>query len=90
MALVAGSGELLRLSRKADGELLDAAVVGLGSLGVITSLTLAVAPAFAMHQQMYDGLALEQLEAQFDALMGRAYSVSVFTDWMRRERTQVS
>jgi alditol oxidase len=38
---------------------------------------------------MYSGLALDQLEAHLDTLLGLAYSVSVFTDWKEARRTQL-
>jgi xylitol oxidase len=48
---------------------------------VVTHVTLDIAPAFAMRQDVYENLALAQLEANFDEIMSLAYSVSLFTDW---------
>ncbi|HWG01828.1 MAG TPA: FAD-binding protein [Trebonia sp.] len=60
---------------------LSGAVVALGALGVVTSLTLALIPAFTMRQWVYDDLPRAELVAHFDAITGSAYSVSAFTTW---------
>jgi xylitol oxidase len=89
LELVTTDGELVRLSREDDAELLGGAVVGLGCVGVVARLTLAVEPAFVMCQTVYEGLDLDQLESRFDTVTGAAYSVSVFTDWCHTGRTQL-
>lgn len=89
MDLIMADGELLALSREADGELLRGAVVGLGSVGVVARLTLEIEPAFEVRQVMHERLAFDQLEANFDAIMALAYSVSVFTDWRDDRNTQL-
>jgi alditol oxidase len=72
----------------ADGDLvavppgqLSGAVVALGALGVVTSLTLALIPAFTMRQWVYDDLPRAELVARFAEISGSAYSVSAFTTW---------
>lgn len=89
LELVRSDGELVRLSREQHGEQLAGAVVGLGCAGAVARLTLAVEPAFAMRQVVYEGLPLDLVEAQFDVVLGSAYSVSVFTDWCSDARTQL-
>lgn len=89
LELVAAGGELVRLSREEDAERLRGAVVGLGCVGVAARLTLDVEPAFTMSQEMYEGLTLDRVEADLEAIMGLAYSVSVFTDWCNDARTQL-
>jgi xylitol oxidase len=59
----------------------DGAVVGLGALGVITSVTLAVEPFYEVGQQVFEPLGWETLLGGFDQLMASGYSVSVFTVW---------
>jgi len=81
LELVTAGGETVRLSRDDGDGLLDGAAVGLGSLGVITALTLEIVPAFEIRQSVYENLALARLETDFDAIFGSAYSVSLFTDW---------
>ena len=89
MELVTASGELLTLSRERHGEEFQGAVVGLGGLGVVTALTLEVAPTFLVRQEVYENLPLAQLEAHFDTIVSSAYSVSLFTDWQGEHVSQV-
>ncbi|QJC50600.1 FAD-binding protein [Paenibacillus albicereus] len=87
LELIAADGSLQRLSRE-DAEF-EGAVVGLGGLGVIASLTLDIVPAFEMSQRVYEGLPPERLEADFDKIASAAYSVSLFTDWTSSAINQV-
>ncbi len=82
-------GELLQLSREADGDVFAGTVVGLGALGVITTLTLDVQPKFAMRQRVYEDMPLSQAMEHFDAIQSSAYSVSLFTDWQRERIKKV-
>jgi xylitol oxidase len=81
LTLVTADGELLTLSRERDGDTFRGAVVGLGGLGVVTTLTLDLVPTFAVAQTVYENLPLATLVADFAAIMGGGYSVSLFTDW---------
>jgi len=81
--MVTADGSLVTLSRSADGDLFEGAVVGLGSLGIVTSLTLDVQPAFDVRQRVYEGLPFDVLVERFDEIFAGGYSVSVFTDWRR-------
>ncbi|MBK9941114.1 MAG: FAD-binding protein [Kouleothrix sp.] len=83
LEFVAADGELVALSRERDGDTFLGAVVGLGALGVVTRMTLAVEPAFSVQQDVYVELPVAQLEANFEAIESGAYSVSLFTDWQR-------
>ncbi len=83
LEFVAADGELVALSRERDGDTFLGAVVGLGALGVVTRMTLAVEPAFSVQQEVYVDLPVAQLEANFEAIESGAYSVSLFTDWQR-------
>jgi xylitol oxidase len=56
-------------------------VVGLGALGVLVTVTLAIEPSYLVRQDVYHGLAWDDLLADVPAVTGAAYSVSVFTDW---------
>ncbi|NUO46910.1 MAG: FAD-binding protein [Streptomyces sp.] len=55
------------------------AVTSLGALGVVTALTLDLEPSYDVEQHLFTELPLENLD--FEAVMGSAYSVSLFTDW---------
>jgi xylitol oxidase len=56
-------------------------VVGLGGLGVVTTMELEVIPAFEVRQFVYEGIPAAAVTGSFEEIFGSAYSVSVFTDW---------
>jgi FAD-linked oxidoreductase len=49
LTLVTGDGSLLRISETENAELLPAARLGLGALGIIVDLTVQCVPAFLLH-----------------------------------------
>ncbi|MFB4281374.1 MULTISPECIES: FAD-binding protein [unclassified Nonomuraea] len=85
--LVTADGSLLSLSR-GDADF-PGAVVSIGALGVVASLTLDLVPAFELRQYVREGLPADAL-GDFDAIMSSGYSVSLFTDyrdtrvWLKR------
>ena len=81
LELVNAAGDVVKLSRQADGDLFRGAVVGLGALGVITRITLDIQPAYTMRQYVYEDLPFAQMKEHFDEIQGSGYSVSLFTDW---------
>ncbi len=86
---VNGSGETATLSYANDPDHFSGAVIGLGALGVITSITLKVVPSFQIAQVVYENLSFDQLEHNLDAIFASGYSVSLFTDWQHHRATQV-
>ena len=86
---ISGSGDKVTLSRDKDGDKFYGAVVALGSLGVVTQITLELLPAFNMQQEVYLNLPMQQLAENFDAIMSSGYSVSLFTDWQTESINQV-
>ncbi len=89
LEMVTADGELIRLSREKDGDRFLGSVVGLGSLGVITAVTLDVQPTFQVAQSVYQNLSLDHLQHHFEEIFGAGYSVSLFTDWQHHQATQV-
>jgi xylitol oxidase len=87
--LVKADGELVTLSRAQNQEDFEGSVVGLGGVGVVTKMTLDIAPSFSMQQEVYESLPVSEVEAHFDAIMSSAYSVSFFTDWQKERVNQV-
>ena len=87
--LVTADGETLALSREKDGDRFLGAVVGLGGLGVVTSITLDLLPTFKVAQSVYEHLSLDHLKHHFDEIFSSGYSVSLFTDWQHHEATEV-
>jgi xylitol oxidase len=80
ITFIDSSGSLVTLTR--DDPDFNGSVVALGALGVIVSLTLNVQRTYNISQVVYDGLPVKRLHSHFDAVMGSAYSVSAFTDWV--------
>src|SRR5690606_37525988 len=88
LEIVTADGEIIKLSRKDDPAFFGA-VVSLGGLGIVTSITLDLLPRFEMRQDLYLNLPFAELEAHFDTLTASAYSVSLFTDWQSNFINQV-
>src|ERR1700722_2272313 len=66
LEIVTAAGDVVKLSRKADGDVFRGAVVGLGALGVITPITLDIQPTYAVRQYVYEDLPLAQMKDHFD------------------------
>jgi alditol oxidase len=81
MELVLANGEVRAFTREADPDVFPGLVVSVGTLGVVTSLTLDAVPAFDMCQRVFQDLSWEDAEEHFDDIQRAAYSVSLFTDW---------
>lgn len=86
--LITAQGDLITLSR-ADGGDFAGAVVGLGSLGVLVSLTLDLVPAFEVRQYVYDDVPLANAVANLGQIFASGYSVSLFTDWRSPLTSQI-
>jgi len=79
LELVTATGDIVQLSRS-DAEF-DGAVVNLGALGVVTSITLDLEPHFEVRQNVYLDMPFTTYVENFEAITGSAYSVSAFTHW---------
>ena len=89
LEIVTAAGDMVKLSRNADGEVFRGAVVGLGALGVITRITLDIQPTYAVRQYVYEDLPLAQMKDHFEDIQSSAYSVSLFTDWQKHRINEV-
>jgi xylitol oxidase len=89
LELVTAEGELLTISREKDGDRFMGMVVGLGALGVATTVTLNLLPTYKMAQSVYEKLSFNHLKDHFDDVFSSGYSVSLFTDWQHHQATQV-
>jgi xylitol oxidase len=87
--IVAGSGEILNLNRKDNKQVLNAMVVNLGALGIITGITLDIQKTFDVRQDVFQDLPLDALKEHFNEIMAAGYSVSLFTDWQDQNVSQV-
>jgi alditol oxidase len=79
LELVASSGEIVA-TRRGDPDF-DGLVVGLGTLGAVTRVTLDAEPTYEVRQRVFEGLEWPALIEHFDAINACGYSVSVFTRW---------
>ncbi|MFJ4715612.1 FAD-binding protein [Streptomyces sp. NPDC088785] len=75
--IVTADGGTVTLARGDAG--FEGAVVSLGALGVVLSLTLDVQPAYPVSQHVFRELPFQGLD--FEAVTAAAYSVSLFTKW---------
>jgi alditol oxidase len=74
--LVDAAGELRRVT-SGDPDF-EGHVVGLGALGILTRVTLAVQPFYEMRQRVFQGVGWDTLFARLDDIYGAGESVSVF------------
>jgi alditol oxidase len=81
LQMVTAGGDIVTASRENDGERFGGLVVALGTLGIVTSLTLDLVPAFRIRQYVYEGLPQDQLDGHLPDIFGSGYSVSLFTTW---------
>ena len=81
LEVVTADGEMAAFARDRDPDAFNGAVVSLGGLGVVTSLTLELQPTFRMRQDLYEDLPLAQAVDHFDEITSMADSVSLFTEW---------
>ena len=89
MDVVRADGELVTISRGDNSATFPGAVVSLGSLGVVTRLTLAMEPAYAVRQWVYEDLDAGVFKEHLDEVTASGDSVSGFTHWRGRGIEQV-
>jgi xylitol oxidase len=79
LEIVRSDGEIVIALRGAED--FDGLVVGLGSVGVVTHVTLDVEPDYAVRQDVFTDLSWDVFLERFDDVMGAGDSVSAFTTW---------
>jgi xylitol oxidase len=89
MQLVGADGVLVQVSRATDRDRLDATVVGLGALGIVTLVTLEIEPTYDVRQLVYDDLPYRNVTGRTEEIFASGYSVSLFTDLRESRFTQV-
>jgi alditol oxidase len=76
LEMVDAAGELRTVA--AGDPAFEGVVVGLGALGLVTRVTLAVQPYYEMRQRVFQDVGWDTLFARFDEILGAGESVSVF------------
>ena len=89
LEMVTADGKLVTFTQQEDPERFHGAVVSLGALGVVTSLTLHVVPTYEVQQRVFNNLTLGQLSAAFHDIMRLGHSVSFFTNWQDVDHNQL-
>lgn len=87
--MVNAEGDILNFSREKDGDMFNGLVVNLGALGIVTKVTLDTVPTFEVRQDIFQNLPVSALKENFDKIMSSGYSVSLFTDWMDDNVSQI-
>ena len=77
LELVTGTGEVLRASAQENPDVLDVARVGLGALGILTSLTFHVEPLFVVeaHEQP---MTWDRALGSYDEMVAAAHHVDMY------------
>jgi xylitol oxidase len=79
LELMTSTGEVVT-ARRGDADF-DGLVVGLGALGAVTRISVAIEPTYEVRQRVFEALSWEALFERFDDITATGYSVSVFTRW---------
>ncbi|HEX5013497.1 MAG TPA: FAD-binding protein [Candidatus Limnocylindrales bacterium] len=87
--LVDADGEIRRIGRGENDDLLPAAAVSLGSLGIVTAIQLRIEPTFDVRQDVFEDLPLDAFRRHFDEIEALGDSVSFFTEWRGEAINQV-
>lgn len=91
LRLIAGDGSIVEATAEQNSEVLDAARVGLGALGIVSTVTLEVVPAFRLHA-IEEPMRLEQVLGDFDGFMSSADHVEFYwvphTSWALTKRNR--
>ena len=77
--LVVAAGELVSIGLRDPR--FPGAVVSLGCLGIVTSVTVAVEPTYHVSQTVYEAIPARRLETDLDEILAAGHSVSIFTTW---------
>ena len=79
LEFVRASGDLVAIRRGDPG--FDGAVVSLGALGAVTSMTLAIERTYDVAQHVFTDLPLAFAMESLAGVLALGYSVSMFTSW---------
>jgi FAD-linked oxidoreductase len=91
MRLIAGDGSVLDCTADENADVLDVARVGVGALGIVSTVTLEAVPAFRLHA-IEEPMRLDDLLGDFDGFMSSADHVEFYwvphTGWALTKRNR--
>ncbi len=91
MRLVTADGTVLDCTPSENADVLDAARVGVGALGIVSTVTLQAVPAFRLHA-IEEPVRLDEVLADFDGFMSSADHVEFYwvphTGWALTKRNR--
>jgi len=91
MRLVAGDGSVLECNAKENPDLLAAARVGVGAMGIVSTITLQAVKAFRLHA-VEEPLRVDEVLGDFDGFMSSADHVEFYwvphTGWALTKRNR--
>jgi L-gulonolactone oxidase len=91
MRLIAGDGSIVDCTEHENADLLAAARVGLGALGIVSTITFEAVPAFRLHA-IEEPLPLDEVLGDFDGFMSSADHVEFYwvphTRWTLTKRNR--
>lgn len=89
LTLVTASGDLVTVDRRTRPDDFEGFPVSLGRLGIAVELELALVDDFEIAQTVVDDVDAELVGGNLLAVLGSAYSVSIFTRWSAESAPQV-
>jgi len=91
MRLIAGDGSVVEATAAENPEILAAARVGLGALGIVSTVTLQAVPAFRLHA-IEEPMRVDEVLRDFDGFMSSADHVEFYwvphTGWALTKRNR--
>ena len=87
--IVTAGGDLVHVDARAAPELFAGAVVALGTLGAVVTVTLRIEPTYDMAQRVFVNVPWDDVMQHLDDVFAAGYSVSLFTTWRSRAIDQV-
>jgi xylitol oxidase len=89
LEMIIADGTTVNFSKGHDAEKLNAVVVSLGAIGVITKVTLDLVPTYMVRQRVFTNMPMTQVKQHFEEIVSAGYSVSLFTDWQSEYVSEV-
>ena len=87
--LVTSSGDVITIGHTDRENEFSHCMIALGSLGLVTALTLRIEPTYDVSQVVYEDVPFDLALAHLDDIFAAGYSVSLFTTWDRPVVDQV-